>query len=47
MGYRVIEIQPTPNPNALKFVLDRTDIACTIVGMKTVQHVDDNLNAGT
>jgi hypothetical protein len=23
MGYRVIEIQPTPNPNALKFVLDR------------------------
>ena len=24
MGYRVIEIQPTPNPNALKFVLDRS-----------------------
>ena len=23
MGYRLIEIQPTPNPNALKFVLDR------------------------
>ena len=23
MGYRVIEIQPTPNPNANKFVLDR------------------------
>ena len=23
MGFRVIEIQPTPNPNALKFVLDR------------------------
>ncbi|MEA2707559.1 MAG: hypothetical protein QOF78_160 [Phycisphaerales bacterium] len=23
MGYRVIEIQPTPNPNAAKFVLDR------------------------
>lgn len=23
MGYRVIEVQPTPNPNALKFVLDR------------------------
>ena len=22
-GYRVIEIQPTPNPNAAKFVLDR------------------------
>jgi aryl-alcohol dehydrogenase-like predicted oxidoreductase len=32
---------------ALKFVLDRTDIACAIVGMKTVQQVDDNLNAGT
>ena len=24
MGYRVIEIQPTPNPNANKFVLNRT-----------------------
>ena len=24
MGYRVIEIQPTPNPNAMKFVLDRS-----------------------
>lgn len=24
MGYRVIDIQPTPNPNAMKFVLDRT-----------------------
>jgi hypothetical protein len=23
MGFRVIEIQPTPNPNAMKFVLDR------------------------
>ena len=23
MGFRVIEIQPTPNPNACKFVLDR------------------------
>jgi hypothetical protein len=22
MGFKVIEIQPTPNPNALKFVLD-------------------------
>jgi len=32
---------------ALKFVLDRTDIACAIVGMKTVQQVEDNLNAGT
>jgi hypothetical protein len=24
MSFRVREIQPTPNPNALKFVLDRT-----------------------
>ena len=32
---------------ALKFVLDRSDIACAIVGMKTTQQVDDNLNAGT
>ena len=23
MAYRVLEIQPTPNPNAAKFVLDR------------------------
>ncbi len=23
MGYRVEEVQPTPNPNAMKFVLDR------------------------
>ena len=23
MGYTVIEVQPTPNPNANKFVLDR------------------------
>jgi NFU1 iron-sulfur cluster scaffold homolog, mitochondrial len=23
MSFRVIEIQPTPNPNAVKFVLDR------------------------
>jgi len=22
-GYRVLETQPTPNPNALKFILDR------------------------
>lgn len=32
---------------ALKFVLDRSDIACAIVGMKTVGHVEENLNAGT
>lgn len=24
MGYRVKEVQPTPNPNAAKFVLDRS-----------------------
>lgn len=23
MGFKVIELQPTPNPNATKFVLDR------------------------
>jgi hypothetical protein len=23
LGFRVLEIQPTPNPNAAKFVLDR------------------------
>lgn len=23
MAFRVLEVQPTPNPNALKFVLDR------------------------
>jgi NFU1 iron-sulfur cluster scaffold homolog, mitochondrial len=23
MSYRVVEVQPTPNPNALKFLLDR------------------------
>jgi len=22
-GYRIVETQPTPNPNALKFILDR------------------------
>lgn len=24
MGFKVAEIQPTPNPNALKFILDRS-----------------------
>jgi hypothetical protein len=23
MGFKVVEIQPTPNPNAAKFILDR------------------------
>ena len=31
---------------ALKFVLDRSDIAVAIVGMKTVAQVDENLNTG-
>ncbi len=31
---------------ALKFVLDRPEIACAIVGMKTVQQVEENLNSG-
>jgi len=51
LGQRVKELAEksglTAAQLALKFVLDRTDIACVIVGMKTVQHVDDNLNAGT
>ena len=51
LGQRVKELAQksglTAAQLALKFVLDRTDIACVIVGMKTVQHVDDNLNAGT
>ena len=24
MAYKVVEVQPTPNPNALKFLLDRS-----------------------
>ncbi len=51
LGQRVKELAEKSGLSAaqlaLKFVLDRTDIACAIVGMKTVQHVDDNLNAGT
>ena len=31
---------------ALRFVLDRNEIACAIVGMKTVEQVEENLNAG-
>jgi len=50
LGQRVKELAEksalTAAQLALKFVLDQTDIACAIVGMKTVQHVDDNLNAG-
>jgi aryl-alcohol dehydrogenase-like predicted oxidoreductase len=51
LGQRVKELAEKSGLSAaqlaLKFVLDRTDIACAIVGMKTVQQVDDNLNAGT
>jgi aryl-alcohol dehydrogenase-like predicted oxidoreductase len=51
LGQRVQELAEKSGLSAaqlaLKFVLDRTDIACAIVGMKTVQQVDDNLNAGT
>ena len=31
---------------ALRFVLDQADVATAIVGMKTVQQVEENLNAG-
>ena len=50
LGQRVKELADksgmTAAQLALKFVLDRTDIACAIVGMKTVRQVEDNLNAG-
>ncbi len=51
LGQRVKELAEKSGLSAaqlaLKFVLDRTDIACAIVGMKTVRQVDDNLKAGT
>lgn len=51
LGQRVKELAEKSGLSAaqlaLKFVLDQTDVACAIVGMKTVQHVEDNLNAGT
>jgi aryl-alcohol dehydrogenase-like predicted oxidoreductase len=51
LGQRVKELAEksglTAAQLALKFVLDRADIACAIVGMKTVRQVDENLNAGT
>jgi aryl-alcohol dehydrogenase-like predicted oxidoreductase len=50
LGQRVKELADksgvTAAQLALKFVLDRTDIACAIVGMKTVRQVEDNLNTG-
>jgi aryl-alcohol dehydrogenase-like predicted oxidoreductase len=51
LGQRVKELAEksgmTAAQLALKFVLDRADIACAIVGMKTVRQVDENLNAGS
>ena len=50
LGQRVREVAAesglTAPQLALKFVLDRPEIACAIVGMKTVQQVEENLNAG-
>ena len=48
LGQRVRELAEksgmTAAQLALKFVLDRQDVACAIVGMKTVQQVEENLN---
>src|SRR5260221_14793766 len=50
LGQRVQELaaqsRMTAPQLALKFVLDRPEIGCAIVGMKTVQQVEENLNAG-
>jgi len=50
LGQRVQELAEqsgmTAPQLALKFVLDRPEIGCAIVGMKTVQQVEENLNAG-
>ena len=50
LGQRVRELADksgmTAAQLALKFVLDRADIASAIVGMKTVRQVEENLNAG-
>ncbi len=51
LGQRVRELAVqsglTAAQLALKFVLDREEVACAIVGMKTVRQVEDNLNTGT
>ncbi len=48
LGQRVREVAAesglTAPQLALRFVLDRPEIACAIVGMKTVQQVEENLN---
>jgi aryl-alcohol dehydrogenase-like predicted oxidoreductase len=50
LGQRVRELAEqsglTAAQLALKFVLDRAEIAGAIVGMKTVRQVEENLNAG-
>ena len=50
LGHRVRELAEksgmTAAQLALKFVLDRPEIACAIVGMKTVRQVEENLNSG-
>jgi aryl-alcohol dehydrogenase-like predicted oxidoreductase len=50
LGQRVRELAGksamTAAQLALKFVLDRGEVACAIVGMKTVQQVEENLNMG-
>jgi aryl-alcohol dehydrogenase-like predicted oxidoreductase len=50
LGQRVRELAEksamTASQLALKFVLDRGEIASAIVGMKTVRQVEENLNAG-
>ena len=50
LGQRVRELAEKSGLSAaqlaLKFVLDRPEIGCAIVGMKTVGQVEENLNAG-
>lgn len=50
LGQRVKELADksgmTAAQLALRFVLDQTDVATAIVGMKTTRQVDENLNAG-
>ena len=50
LGQRVRELAQqsgiTAAQLALKFVLDRGEVACAIVGMKTVRQVEENLNTG-
>ncbi|MFN2570543.1 MAG: aldo/keto reductase [Gemmatimonadales bacterium] len=50
LGQRVRELAEksgrTAAQLALKFVLDRAEISCAIVGMKSVRQVEENLNAG-